>query len=480
MSDVVNTAPEDASQPGARLAAALQATSTALWDWDCSTRNLIVSDGLRQLFGAEPGETFDLRTFLDAIHPEDRMIWRRLFEDARTAALPDTLEFRGRRLHTGEPRWFRSDVRPSRHDGRVTGLAGFVADLSAERRAALALIESEERLRIAIEAGRMAVWEVDLATGSLAQSPELNLLLGLPSEARPTLADVRALYAPGELERIASAGMNYESIKEAVLDGNIAKRRDWLENPGADRTQIQAEFTILTPAGAAKELMLRAQYAAPAIDGGGHRVTGLLIDITDRKQAERQHLIVAREMRHRIRNTLTVVSALAARTFRADGAVEAMISAFRGRLGALSAATDAILDDGGTSVALREVVERIFMPYRTPEHDPFSVEGPDLELDAQRGTALGMALHELCTNAVKYGALTVSTGHVSIAWRLDSGGLVLEWRESGGPVVTEPEHRGFGTRLLGSVLGADAVALSFEPAGVVCRIELPVKPGTDS
>ena len=119
------------------------------------------------------------------------------------------------------------------------------------------------------------------------------------------------------------------------------------------------------------------------------------------------------------------IGALAAQTFRSGRSVDEMVGAFRGRLSALSAAMDAILEDGRSSAQLRDVVERILSPYRTLENDPFLVEGVDVELDAQRATAIGMALHELCTNAVKYGALSVAAGRVSIAWRLDGERLVL-------------------------------------------------------
>jgi two-component sensor histidine kinase len=187
--------------------------------------------------------------------------------------------------------------------------------------------------------------------------------------------------------------------------------------------------------------------------------------------------VVAREFAHRMRNTLTLVLAISRRTFTADRPLEAARRDFEDRVSALSAAHAALLDARGEDAPLQEVVTRTLAPFGyAPGDGRFAIGGPAVRLPPEAATALALALHELSTNATKYGALSAPGGRVEFRWRLtgrDRRDLRLSWRETGGPPVSQPERRGFGATLIESnlaqALGGTAM-LDFAPEGVRAEI----------
>jgi two-component sensor histidine kinase len=329
------------------------------------------------------------------------------------------------------------------------------------------LLESEERLRFAVEAGKMAIWEVDLDTGMVTPNAELNAMFGFPQGYKPSLAELRSRYAPGELERIGRIGASWEVVKELVSKGQLLPRPLVGTSRSDDATQVSADLSIIVPPNIKKHLLYRAQYVySPQ---GRPRITGFLIDMTEKRRAENQLAAVANELRHRVKNSFTVVKALARQTFVKDMDCEAALESFLGRVQALSVANDLVLDAEAATTDLRDVVAKITAPYSSIE-----VEGPSIALAAQAVTAVSMILHELCTNALKYGGLSSPVGHVSLKWSASGkSGMVLEWKESGGPPVNAPEREGFGTRLLRRMVAdslSGTIDLHYHPAGFHCRI----------
>jgi two-component sensor histidine kinase len=450
-----------------RVAEALASAGRAAWDFDRRTGEFLATDGLKLLYGGDPEAPFGLDQFHAATHPDDRPLWKELLEDG---FLPPSEHVQYRILGIGGGlRWLESKIGVGPGAASYTGI---VKDITQERRTANALAASEERLRFAIEAGRMAVWEVDMATGKLTNSPELNLLLGLPIDATPSLQDARKLYAPGEIERLEREGVTYEKVLERTHPGVQRVRSDW-GVPSSDRTQIQTEFALITPDGTRKQLLLRAQHA-PSLDGLGQRVTGVLVDITDRKLSEDRMALVARELQHRVKNLLAVVSTIAVQTFRQGVDTALAREAFAGRVKALDVALDSVLRTTTSTVTLREIVEQIVAPYRMHHPERFLVDGPLVMLAGRRTTAIGMAIHELCTNALKYGALSVENGNVTVKWEVNDETLRLVWSESGGPIVIPPTSTGFGTKLLRSLMHDGKTEVTYDESGVRCKIELPL------
>ena len=222
----------------------------------------------------------------------------------------------------------------------------------------------------------------------------------------------------------------------------------------------------------------------PMPEGG---LSGSFRDIHDRRLAEeRQGLLVA-ELTHRIKNTLALVLAIAEQTRRTVSSPDGFQAVFRDRLAALARAHDALRRGGETGTTLEAVAHEVLAPYGGAGAARVEVDGPEVLLPSGAAVALGMAFHELATNAAKHGALSVPAGRVRLSWgeaEEDADGArwhEVLWEEAGGPPVMEaPARRGFGTRLLERGLAAQiggAVSLDFAPTGLRCRIRLPADHG---
>jgi PAS domain S-box-containing protein len=196
-------------------------------------------------------------------------------------------------------------------------------------------------------------------------------------------------------------------------------------------------------------------------------------DVTERRRAEERQALLVNELNHRVKNTLALVQGLALQSFR-DGRDPADArTAFGHRLAALAAAHDLLTQESWEGATLRGLAEGALGHLTGPDRR-VEIGGPDVTLGPKAAVSLVMALHELSTNAAKYGALSVPSGRVQVGWEIEGDRLELVWRETGGPRVTVPEHRGFGLRMIERTLAADlagAVVMEFEPTGLVCRIE---------
>jgi PAS domain S-box-containing protein len=196
-------------------------------------------------------------------------------------------------------------------------------------------------------------------------------------------------------------------------------------------------------------------------------------DIHERKVAEEHQRLLINELNHRVKNTLASVQAIAFQTLRGEVPLAEARARFEARLMALSAAHNLLTEENWVGASLERVV-RDATEHLAGEARRFDVSGPPLRLAPRAALALAMALHELGTNAAKYGALAAEAGRVGIAWTINGELLRLEWRESGGPPVEAPARRGFGSRLIERGLQADlggGASLHFDPAGLRCEIE---------
>jgi PAS domain S-box-containing protein len=196
-------------------------------------------------------------------------------------------------------------------------------------------------------------------------------------------------------------------------------------------------------------------------------------DITERRRAEERQALLVNELNHRVKNTLALVQGLALQSFR-DGRdpLEAR-TAFQHRLAALAAAHDLLTRESWEGATLRGLTEGA-LGHLTGQEQRVEISGPDMKLGPKAAVSLVLALHELSTNAAKYGALSVPEGRVAVAWNIDGDRLRMEWRETGGPLVAPPGRRGFGLRMIERALAADlggCVTMDFEPQGLVCRME---------
>ena len=223
-------------------------------------------------------------------------------------------------------------------------------------------------------------------------------------------------------------------------------------------------------------------YPTPIHDETGKLVgaVNMLVDITDRKRAEEQHNLLVRELHHRVKNTLAMVQAITGSTARATDNIEDFKTALFGRIQSL-AKTHLLLSDEEHAVSFAHVLRSELGAFDDGSHERIVLSGPDVPLTSQLAVSLGMAIHELTTNAAKYGSLSVYGGKVEVNWSVTIGAtrrtLSFDWVESGGPPVTQPQRQGFGSRLLAYVLPGQIQARSridFASNGVRVHCELPL------
>ena len=206
-------------------------------------------------------------------------------------------------------------------------------------------------------------------------------------------------------------------------------------------------------------------------------VSGVFVegsDVTDRVLAERQQKLLVDELNHRVKNSLATVQAIASQTLRSTPEPRAFRDAFEARLIALSATHDLLTATSWRGAELRDVLLVELRPYAP---NRYVLEGGDVDLAPSEALALGLVVHELATNAAKYGALSEGEGCVEARWSVEDGRLSLVWRERGGPPVAPPTRVGFGSRLIERSLAGNlggSARLDFAPGGLICHIELPL------
>lgn len=273
--------------------------------------------------------------------------------------------------------------------------------------------------------------------------------------------------------------------------GALTGQSLWNFVSDADRAHVLAQARRLTPDNTEVTIENRFETAigprwvmwknhALAFDAAGNLVeaqsTG--IDITDRKTLEERTALLIEELNHRVKNTLMVVQAMAHQSFRGKDVPPAPLAAFGERLSALAAAHTALSDANWDGAQIDEVIRR-GVSILGRDTDRVTMTGPEATLAAGPTVPLVLALHELSTNALKYGALSQEEGTIDIRWTLipETGWIDLLWRERGGPVVTLPERKGFGSRLITDAVSRQlggVAELSYDPSGVTCHITFPI------
>lgn len=441
-----------------RLRIACRAASIGVWQWNLLTNEMIYSKIAREICGFPEHGPVTLDMVQGVTHPDDINRTRAQAQRAMDPALRESNEFRYRliRADTGEVRWVKAYGEAQfavLGDGlRAVTFVGSLQDITDEKKREDAHAQQAERLRLAIDAGRMAVWEVDMDTNTITGSKELNRLYGFPDDSDPTVEELQSRYAPGEKERVS------QDAERIMAAGGKA-----------------LNFTIkhVWPDGTEKWLLVRAELCEK-LDGPGQRIIGVVGDVTDAKRQEERLEIVARELRHRLMNLVAVINTIAIRSWPADRPETRR--EFQSRLLAIGKATDLMFPPGSAEneVTMAHLLLELTAPYRSPDHDPFTFSGPDVVV-SDRLRDLAMAFHELATNALKYGALSVPEGKVDVRWAVDAdGSLGITWEESSGPPVVVPTSTGLGTTLLTRALFAlpDRVEVDFRASGVVCRINV--------
>jgi two-component sensor histidine kinase len=210
-------------------------------------------------------------------------------------------------------------------------------------------------------------------------------------------------------------------------------------------------------------------------------LVGVAQDVTDRHRADERQRLLLHELNHRVKNTLATVQSIAFMTRRSPGDAQTLWDRFADRLEALAKTHDLITSQGWSGAQFRSLLEAELAPYQDGSGRRITLKGGPVELSPDAVLALGLVIHELATNAAKYGALSSDVGRVGVAWQVERTGesrkLMIDWREQDGPAVSPPERKGFGSRLIerGVVQQLSGrIDLDYQSSGLRCAIELPL------
>ena len=331
-----------------------------------------------------------------------------------------------------------------------------------------------ERAKKVEERYRTATEELERARNLLEQAPGFVAVLNGPNH---TFVLANAAYRRLLGGRRLIGRTVAEALPEVVEQGFLTLL-DNVRATGKPYFGNRELVTLIDPeTGQAEQSHL--EFIFQPISEKSGEVTGILIqgyDVSEEVEAEERQKLLINELNHRVKNTLAIVQGLAQQSFKPEQG-ENGLDIFAARLAALASAHNLLTEFNWEKADIDKIVRRSLEATAGTGSRRFSLDGPKLTLDPQSAVALSMVVHELATNALKYGALSNDTGTIAISWsrRLaeDGSRLVFEWRESGGPVVEEPTRRGFGSRLISRGFGnrGDFAELSYERDGLHCRME---------
>lgn len=432
------------------LRLATRTGKVGLWDWDITTNRIAWTDSLYAIHGVGKN-TFKatMEDFVALVHPDDRDYGSKAIERTLEENAPYELEFRAVRPD-GQVIWLFTNAIVLRDGEKPVRMVGATFDITDRKQA-------EERFRLAVEAAPSGMVLADSEGRIVLVNAHAEKLFGysrdelvgqeieilVPRRFRGTHPGFRETYSGQPSARPMGAGRDLFALRK-------------------DGTEVPVEIGL-----------------SPIKTDEGLIVLGAVVDISERKRAESQRELLLAELNHRVKNTLAVVQGIAHQTFKGTHASPEARRAFEGRLAALAAAHNLLTQANWEQTSLERLAAEALQA-RAVNEQRLSLAGPRVHLQPKQALAIAMALHELCTNAVKHGALSNETGSVAFKWRKSHGPgprLTMVWCEQGGPPVSPPTRRGFGSRMIERALAQDLkgeVAMEFRPEGLVCTIDAPL------
>jgi PAS domain S-box-containing protein len=394
------------------------------------------------------------------VFPEVPQRWR----DLHALALREGVELSHEAdpyVRDGRMDWVRWSLRPWRTDeGAIGGLVLYTEFVTPAVEARMRLEAAEARYRAVFNQAAMGVARVALDGHFLEVNDRFCAITGFGRDELDTLAP-RQITHPDDL----AANLAQTA---ALVAGEIDQYSIETRSQTKSGELVWVNLTVS---------LVRGQADEPAY------FVSIIEDIEARKQAEAGQLryqnqlrLMINELNHRVKNTLATVQSMAAQTLRTERDPGAAYEKFEARLLGLSEVHDLLTRERWHGAGLQEVAERALSPFDGAASGQVTIGGPPVRL--QPGAALTMALvfHELATNAVKYGALSVDDGHVDLSWTFDEADdrVQLTWAESGGPPVKPPARRGFGSRLIEQGLRGElrgSAMMSYRPSGFTCTMQ---------
>jgi PAS domain S-box-containing protein len=312
------------------------------------------------------------------------------------------------------------------------------------------LLQSERGRTLALAAGSMGSWEYSVGPDHWSWDEGHCRIFGVQPDSPECQGLIRSFFDEED----------WTALNRAM--GRLTR----------EHNSLQQEVRIVRADGHLRWCVISAAGSFDA-EGNLLRVDGVTTDITERKEAESRQSLLAREVDHRARNALAIVQAIV-RLGRADNTRD-YIAGVEGRIRALAQTHELLSQSRWQGADMLRLVNEEISPYRTRGAARIAVAGPSVILSPDKAQTIALALHELATNAAKYGALSNADGEVSIRWETDGGQLTLRWTEMKGPAVVAPKYRGFGMKIITASIAQQSggeVRFDWQPGGLVCTISL--------
>jgi PAS domain S-box-containing protein len=361
--------------------------------------------------------------------------------------------------HTGHERWVSVEGTVVRGaDGSPARLLGVTRDITERKNAELALAERNAQIALAGRAALVGSYVLDVNAGAMQVSEGYAAIHGLPEgTTETTRAQWRSRVHPEDLERV-----------ERLRDQTFADQRE----------ESHIEYRIVRADGEVRWIERRSIVSYNS-QRRPQRIVGITIDVTERKRVEEHQRVLVAELDHRVKNALATVNAVVSGTLHRSSSAADFAAALVGRVQSMARAHELLSLSRWLGISLAELIRREFAPYATRNNT--EINGPDIILGAEAGQAVAMVLHELVTNAAKYGALSTQDGRVLVRWDRQPRAnprahLVVEWQEVDGPSVVASSKSGYGTSIVRELIPHElggVVDFSLAKEGVRCRLEIP-------
>jgi PAS domain S-box-containing protein len=444
-----------------QLALAGKAGLVATFTYDVKAERVQISEGYAAIYGFREGTIEIARDQWRALVLPDDL--ERL-ESVRSQAFADRQREYGLEYRIVLPdsglRWIETRSFISYDgEGRPQRVAGVNIDVTERKQVEQTLAERNIQLTLAAKAGLVGTYAYNADTEIMQISAGYAAIHGFP-EGTIEIARSECLAGvhPDDIARVEQ--FRREAFREC-------------------RREYCVEYRIIRPGGELRWVETRC-FLSFSGTGKPHRVVGVSIDITERKRVEEQQRTLLAELDHRVKNALSTVSAVVSHTWQGRRSVADFVAALDGRIRSMATTHELLSSSRWQGVSLTELVRRELEPYATRYNTEIS--GPDILLKPEAGQAMATVLHELATNAAKYGALSTKNGRVSIRWDRLNGHprshLAFEWQELGGPPLVAVGKSSYGTSTIRDLIPYEfggTVDLVLATEGVQCRLELPAE-----
>lgn len=423
---------------------AVVAAGLGEWRWEATRGQVSLSRRAGEILGYPAGRSARWATMQTGFSPRD---YQRVYQSVTSAlARREPWEFESRFVRGGDGVEIAIGVRGQPTygaDGTLSGMVGVVRNVTQRLEAQRLLREREQRLRVATSLAELGIFEWHLLDDAALWENE------------------RMFEIFGRRREEGGLGKG-EFLKEIVHPEDRTKVRREITKALRKDGILQVSGRIRHfETGAWRSIEMAGRFERDAPGQLPTRLIGVIADVTDRRHAQERQSLLIRELHHRVKNTLATVQAIVGSTARTATSIDSFYEAFVGRIKSLSHTHSVLTEDTWQTASLHGLLANELAPYLGTGDDGglesrVTLDGPEVDLPSDVAVPIGMAIHELTTNAAKYGALSTRQGRISVSWSIVPGGeagiLHLVWRESDGPPVTKPSRQGFGSRLLQRVL----------------------------